>query len=57
MRLTRDFLGCDDARIHKTKEIELDKNNTSFNGREENLDAVRWMRDETWEKSDLVVLA
>lgn len=49
MRLTRDFLGCDDARIHKTKEIELDKNNTSFNGREENLDAVRWMRDETWE--------
>jgi hypothetical protein len=34
VRLTRDFLGCDDAGIHKTKEIELNKNNISFNGRE-----------------------
>jgi hypothetical protein len=56
VRLTRDFLGCDDAGIHKTKEIELNKNNISFNGREKNSDAVGWIRDESWEKSDLVVL-
>jgi hypothetical protein len=56
VRLTRDFLGCDDARIHKTKVIKLNNNNISFNGEGEKSDAVGWMRVESWEKSDLVVL-
>jgi hypothetical protein len=40
VRLTRDFLGCDDAGIHKTKEIKSNQNKISFKGRGKKLDAV-----------------